>query len=358
MRRESNKYIFAPNMRHQKRRGNLRFLLLFFVLLLAAVAVLDFISVKQVRLENRTVTVLNLPSDLERYSILHISDLHGAELGKRQAAVANALGNVRYSCAVMTGDMLGENHDTSALLDLIALMPADTLKIMIPGDEDGPFITETAHGSLSVYTEWAQELMDAGIILLDEPLQVVRNKSTVWFVPEELYTLDISELETVYTRQLQDMAERATSLTADDAARKRALEYQQERIARIREKKAMMTASDIQVVLTHTPLQEDYVRDMIGWSGKEDCFSLRYASLFLAGHYCGGQWRLPFGPAIWVPELDWFPKDTEVQGLSYLYAIPQYISPGLGARRDIQWQPGRFFNSPVITLLTLTGKTV
>ena len=78
--------------------------------------------------------------------------------------------------------------------------------------------------------------------------------------------------------------------------------------------------------------------------------------LILAGHYNGGQWRLPFGGAIYVPELGWFPDDEQVQGLSYLNGIPQYISPGLGSDPHYEHQPGRIFNTPVLTRIVLTRK--
>lgn len=358
MRRETNRYIFAPDVRYREKKGNRRYLLVLLLFVLLVVGVVDYIVVHQVKLEDRKVTVMNLPGDLESFSILHLSDLHGASLGEQQAAIRSVLGNRKTSCVVMTGDMLGDNEDTSALLALLELIPRDTPKFMIPGDSDGPFIDNTAHGSLSVYTDWAEELMAAGVVLLDEPYALTRNKSTIWFIPEELYTLELDDLEAVYRDHLKQMNERVTDLTADDAAKMRAMEYQLERIDHIRECKKQIGPEDIQVVLTHTPLQEDYVKDMIGWTGKEDFFSIRYASLILAGHYNGGQWRLPFIGAIHVPELGWFPGDDRVQGLSHLEAIPQYISPGLGSSVDYGWRKGRFFNSPTVTILTLTGKVV
>ena len=117
-------------------------------------------------------------------------------------------------------------------------------------------------------------------------------------------------------------------------------------------------STDIQVVLTHTPLSEDYVADVVSWTGKEDLFSLRYASLILAGHYNGGQWRIPFVGAVYVPELGWFPEDGKVQGLGYVEGIPQHISPGMGSDPHYEHQPGRIFNSPVMTKITLTRRAV
>ena len=156
--------------------------------------------------------------------------------------------------------------------------------------------------------------------------------------------------------QLEELNSRKTSLTADDAARIRALEYEAERVDALIEMKKEFLSTDIQVVLTHTPLSAEYVADMVSWAGKEDLFSMRYASLILAGHYNGGQWRIPFIGAIYVPELGWFPQDSQVQGLSYLEGIPQYISPGLGSDPHYERQPGRIFNSPVITRIVLTRK--
>ena len=182
-----------------------------------------------------------------------------------------------------------------------------------------------------------------------------RGKGTIWFVPEEVYTLDLDRMREVYQDQLTDMNRRATAQTADDAARRRVLEYEIARMDEIAESRKLFQPDHIQVVLTHTPLADDYVGDIMRWSEKEDPFSLRYASLILAGHYNGGQWRLPWGGAIYVPELGWFPEDAQVQGLDYLWGIPQYISPGLGSDPHYTWQPGRLFNPPKITRIVLTG---
>ena len=124
----------------------------------------------------------------------------------------------------------------------------------------------------------------------------------------------------------------------------------------IRESEEQFKEGDIQIVLTHEPLKKDYVDQVLSWTDKGDFFSMRYARLILAGHYNGGQWRLPFVGAVYVPELGWFPEDSAVQGLSYLEGIPQYVSPGLGADPHYEYQPGRVFNSPVMTRIVLTRK--
>ena len=185
---------------------------------------------------------------------------------------------------------------------------------------------------------------------------ITREKGRIWFVPEDLYALDLEQMSSVFRKQLDELNGRNNALTADDAAHMRAMEYEMERIEELKELKKEFLPTDIQVVLTHTPLSEEYVSDLVSWTEKEDLFSMRYASLILAGHYNGGQWRLPFAGAIYVPELGWFPDDKQVQGLSYLDGIPQYISPGLGSDPHYEHQPGRIFNTPVLTRIVLTRK--
>ncbi len=358
MRREKNRYIFAPEGRRgRERRHGLRKTLLIFLPLLAAILLIsNYIVSNRVRLERVSLTILNLPEDLEQYSILHLSDLHGAELGENQRAVAAALGDIRYSCVVMTGDMLGKDQDVEPLLDLIALMPAGTPKYYIPGDTDGDALDSFAHSSLSVYTSWAERLMEAGVTILDRPVSETRGKGTIWFVPEELYTLNLDQMTDVYRDQLAEMNRRATALTADDAARRRVLEYEVDRMAAVREAREQFRPADIQLVLTHTPLSEEYVQDMIRWGSKEEAFSMRYAGLILAGHYNGGQWRIPLKGPVFVPEMGWFPEDSQVKGLSFPAGIPQYISPGLGSDPHYENMRGRIFNPPTVTLITLTRK--
>ena len=357
MRRERNQYIFASELTRKSRSHKLRTLILLLLPILIITAwVLNVTISRRVLLEELRLTVLNLPDDLEGFSILHLSDLHGARYGEEQKAFATALGNTRYSCVVMTGDMLGENGDTKPLLELVSLMPKNTPKFLIPGDTDGPAIDTAAHSSLSVYTEWAEELQAAGIQILDRPVLITRDKGRIWFVPEDVYALDLEVTRGVIKKQLDELNARATSLTPDDAAKIRALEYEAERIEDLAWLKEEFLPTDIQVVLTHTPLGSDYVADLISWTEKEDLFSMRYAGLILAGHYNGGQWRIPFVGAIYVPELGWFPEDSLVQGFSYIEGIPQYISPGLGSDPHYEHQPGRVYNSPVMTRIVLTAK--
>ncbi len=357
MRREQNRYIFSSEItrRHQKSRKRRTAVLLVLLVLVVSFFLANFLVSRHVVLQEVKITILDLPNALEKYSILHLSDLHGARYGDRQKAIAGELSGLRYSCVVMTGDMLGENHDVKPLLEIIDLIPEDTPIYYLPGDSDGDFIDSTAHGDLSIYTGWARQLIEAGVRILDRPIAETREKAKIWFIPEDVYTMDLDAVEWNYTQQLKGLESRITSLTADDAARKRALEqYYLERIQAIRASKEEFRTGDIQVLVTHKPLEKDYVDQILSWTEKDEVFSMRYTRLILAGHYNGGQWRIPFAGALYVPEKGWLPKDSEIRGLNYIRETPQYISPGMGSAPQYTWQPGRLFNSPVIARITLT----
>ena len=89
---------------------------------------------------------------------------------------------------------------------------------------------------------------------------------------------------------------------------------------------------------------------------------VRTVSLVLAGHYVGGQWRLPGIGAVRAPlssglgSNGWFPEDRMVTGLSTVLGVSQYISPGLGTSSAIGLPSVRLFNTPAVTILILTQK--
>ena len=250
MRRERNQYIFASELIRKNRKHHIRTaVLLLLPILIVLLWVVNFTLSHRVLLREEKLTILNLPPDLENYSILHISDLHGERFGEGQKGIDSVLDNVRYSCVVMTGDMLGEDGDVGPLLELIDLMPHDTPKFLIAGDTDGPFIETKAHSSLSVYTDWADRLIAAGVKIVDKPVLITREKGRLWIVPESVYTLDLWRLQGTVEDQLDSLNKRAASLTADDAARIRSLEYELQRIEELKEIKKQFLSTDIQVVL-------------------------------------------------------------------------------------------------------------
>ena len=80
-RRRRNVYIFAPKRKTHPFRNLTLWLLTLMFLACIAVFILNLASNNQVEYLTQRVTVENLPGDLESFSILHLSDLHAAQLG-------------------------------------------------------------------------------------------------------------------------------------------------------------------------------------------------------------------------------------------------------------------------------------
>lgn len=350
MRRQKN--IFAEES--HRGRNFLIGLMLVLLLLFAGLFTWNLALNHTVSYEKKYVTIARLPDALESFSILHLSDLNGLFLGENQAALRKVLEGKSPSCVVLSGNMVGPKGDPSAVLKLLEIFPKGTTVLLLPGDDDPGLYATAAHSSLSPYAPWAATLRDAGVIILDEPCAVTRGKSTVWFIPEGLYTLDLDSSEAAWQTQLTSLNSLPEELTADQAALRRSAEYQVARLQRIRETLSTIRSGDIQIMVTHMPVTKDYVaasREM-QTSGK---LSMRDVSLILAGGYCGGQWRLPGAGAIWTPDLGFFPEDSLIQGLHYTAGVWQHISPGLGVSPQYPLLPYRMFNSPAATLIVLSS---
>ncbi len=346
-------YIFVEES--HRGRGFLIGFIVVILLLLAVLFTANLAMTHTVAYTREYVTISDLPTALDNFTILHLSDLNGAELGDRQSAVKKAIGNRSgYGAVVLSGNMVGESGNVQPVLDLMSQMPTGTPVLLLPGAGDPALYATAAHASLSAYADWAQQLIDAGVILLDEPYAVTAGKGTVWFTPEELYTMDTVSTEKAWQNQIDMLNAQVEPLSADQAALKRTAEYQVQRMQRIREKIASMQESHVQIAVSHMPLSREAVAESRAWATSK-VFSMSKVSLILSGGYCGGQWRIPGLGAVYVPELGFFPEDERVTGMGYLAGVWQHISPGLGAGTDYPWfMSFRLFNAPGATMLVLT----
>ena len=347
-------YIFMEDSR--RGHGFLVGFLVALALLLAVLFTWNLALTHTVSYTREYVTISNLPTDLDNFTILHLSDLNGAELGDRQSAVKKAIGSrSSYGAVVLSGNMVGPSGNVQPVLDLLSQLPSGTPVLLLPGDGDPALYATQAHASLSAYADWAVQLQDAGVIILDEPVPITSGKATVWFVPESLYTMDTVSTEKAWQNQIDLLASQVEPLTTDQAALKRTAEYQVERMQRIREIIATIKESHIQVAVNHMPLTIEAVAESRAWATNK-IFSMSNVSLILSGGYCAGQWRIPGVGAVYVPELGFFPADEEITGMGYLSGVWQHISPGLGAGTEYPWwMPFRLFNSPGATMLVLTA---
>jgi len=101
--------------------------------------------------------------------------------------------------------------------------------------------------------------------------------------------------------------------------------------------------------ITHYPWHDSFYNNAREHVGKYD--------LVIAGHYHGGQIRIPFYGALFIPNIsvaEFFPKQSDVSGYNVYGDYKQYISRGLGASKlgstNFKF---RLFNTPEINLITL-----
>lgn len=345
-------YIFTEET--HRGRGFLVGLAVAVLLLAAIIFVWNFTLNHSVTFTREYVTLTKMPAN-EAFSILHLSDLNGTDIGNHQSAVKTALGSPSLSAVVMSGDMVGEKGDVEPLLDLVRILPAGVPVLLLPSDNDPALYANAAHSSVSAYADWAVRLQDAGVIILDEPIPFTCGKIEVWIVPEYLYGLDLESTQQAYQNQLDMLNAVVGTLTPDQAAQKRTAQYQVERMQRIRESVAAIGEKDVQVAVTHAPLTKEYIASVRAVTDSKTVFSMHHVSLVLAGSRCAGQWRLPGLGAVYVPELGFFPDDILLTGMSYLDGVRQHISPGLGPSADYPLMPFRLLNQPGMTRLVLTS---
>ena len=352
--RRRQQYIFTEEPRRGK--GLLIGFIIVLAIALAGLFTANLAMVNTVAYTREYVTIPTLHTDLDNFTILHLSDLNGAELGDRQSAVKKAIGTRSgYGAVVLSGNMVGESGDVQPLLDLLAQLPLGTPVLLLPGDGDPALYATQAHGSLSPYQEWAQSLLDAGVIILDEPHAIKVGKATIWFSPESLYTMDTVSAEKAWQNQIDMLNAKVEELTLDESAMLRTAQHQVARMQRIRETIASISEKDVQVAVSHIPLTAESVASSRAWASSK-VFTMSKVSLVLSGGYCAGQWRIPGVGAIWAPGLGFFPKDEEVTGLGYLSGVWQHISSGLGSSPDYPFfMPMRLFNSPGATMLVLSS---
>ena len=354
--------IFAREKVRRRRRFPVILLLMLIILLIGTALVNGFIN-RQIQVIRQSVTVPSLPSALEGFRILHISDLHGASFGNGQEDLFQAVRSLNYQAAVITGDSIARDGDDAQLMNLIALLNKSVPVFLIAGDEDPPPILTTAGSSAEVKAAYIRRAESFGATYLDAPYPVTVGKGTIWFCPDDVYDMDVANAR----RSMQDSRASLSAQppTESTQAALRAVDYWLDRIDRIEQALLQMKSGDLKICVTHAP----YLPENLAELRYDDAGGLinnaKPAALVLAGHYNNGQFRLPGLGPVYMPakaglyaQDRWFPGDNGLSGLSTLYGISQYISPGLGSSGLYTPFSIRFMNPPSVTLLTLTSKLV
>ncbi len=364
MGRRKNAYIFMDQKPKRHASGCLILLLAVIFAVIALSILSNNLLNQRLSLKTEKVRIMNLNSGYNNFTILHISDLHGSELGFETDEWKDLLFGNGFTSVVMTGDMVGVGGDYAPLVTLIKTLreiKTDVPIYFIAGDEDPTPVLSTLHGSPEPLAEWVRAAQAAGAVYLDRAVSQQVGKKTVWFIPENLYSIGLTDnagilgMVATLERQKAEMEASGRQYEAEGGASYRALCYRLEAFEASAGAVAAMREEDLQVGVIHIPLDADYVREMTEWADENEVFSYRNLSLVLSGHYCGGQWRLGSLGPLYVPERGWFPGDDGIVGMMRINNISQYISGGLAAS-GIYPMPMRFFNVPSVTLLSYTAK--
>ena len=120
-----------------------------------------------------------------------------------------------------------------------------------------------------------------------------------------------------------------------------------------------MNVTDIHIALAHEPPSDAYIYTSEDHNPASERF-LKSPELILAGHFCGGVWRIPGVGALFAPDKTmarggWFPVQEDVAGLSTVGETQVYITKGLSTNGAVPLMPFRLFNAPEISVLTLTS---
>lgn len=330
------------------------------LLVVALSGLFNLVTNSMVQVETITVVVPGLDRAFEGYTLLHISDLHGARFGKNQAQLLGAFRQKGYQAVLITGDMVGSDGDPYPFYELLEGLGTQKPVYFIAGDEDPKAILSEPHPSNEVFADFIQGAQRRGAIYLDTPKRLQVGGKSLWITPESLFSLDIDAALTSYRNQLQKDLEGGNAGLDSVKARIRALRYWISTLEEAKEARAQITPQDMVIALSHYPLQDEFVRSINNWSvtAGGDSFT-GTLDLLLAGHFNGGQVRLPLIGPLYVPNdslprSGWLAGDGRTQGLMQVGGILQHISPGLGVA-GIYALPFRLFNPPKVTLLKLTG---
>lgn len=354
MARRSKNRLFSPVRR---RRGGCLLVFLLFTAALVMLLSLNALSNSYVRLEERSVTVINLPKALEGFKILHLSDLNAASLGKAHENLKNALGKESYQAVVLSGDMVGKSGNAQPLLDLLPLFPTDVPVFLIAGDSDPKPLLDDPHGSGEVKADYIIQAEQRGVIFLESPYRMEYNKQVIWICPGETFTLDLDNGVFALEELIKTLKSQDNPYEAQTGAQLRFAEHRLEKMTASREAFSQMKQTDTIVAVMHHPPDNGQLSEL---SMRSQELGLPSPSLFLAGQFNAGQIRLPGLGPVYIPRQSdgrggFFPGDAGFTGLSIVKGYPVYISPGLGVSAYYPF-PMRIFNRPAATLLRLTAQ--
>ncbi|SDN22487.1 metallophosphoesterase [Alkalicoccus daliensis] len=307
-----------------------------FVIVIIVGGVLYYTSNERIIVAEQTVYIENLPRSFENFKILQIADLHEKRFGNNQQRLTETINGITYDAVVITGDLLDQETSTNfdpayELLDGITL-PANTW--FVKGNTD-PNAYQPPEERTQEIPEFIEGLEKRGVKQLDSIEVVEKNGDSMIFADFEMILRNSTEYKPAaqnqYAAQLDEDMQMLNSLEENTPL----------------------------ISLFHYPLAD--VR--LDIYEADENIKLPPIDLHIAGHYHGGQIRIPLFGALIVPEAYYdnyglFPDQDRIRGLWEYNNLKQYVSTGLGASNTLGIFKFRLFNPPEVNLITLKSNTI
>jgi uncharacterized protein len=289
----------------------------------------------RIKIVKQEVIIDSLPEEIDRFTILQITDLHEKEFGKNQDMLIEKINSLSYDVIVFTGDMLksSKSANYSPFYKLLEGLRDKDNALFVPGNTD----------RYSYYLNSDMPYTKSDFIIGME-------RRGVKFL-ESIYTVE-KGINKVYFTNFEFLIQNSKSLKTDISFSDNFINQKQLQNEITPSKQEANT--DILIGLTHYPAVDVRVDYLI----EDAAYHIKDYDLILAGHYHGGQFRIPFLGAIFIPEGMYprgglLPPQDRVKGLWEYRGIKQYVSAGLGSSDAISFLNFRVFNTPEINLITL-----
>ena len=343
----------------------IRFWPLFLLALIVMLVGVVVISNGNVTTRTEQVTVVGLPSELENYSILVISDLNGKRFGDQQSVLVRAVESQSYNMILCVGDMVGSDGDPEPFYEFLEGINHPERVYFVAGDSDpGPYVdvARDIQGTLPqlVLEDWILGAIERGANYVDAPLCVSVGSSNIWLTPSAFLNVEAISYRQEWKEQMQQEEDGTISGLTSDYNSLPFTSYRYALAQKFYDAANSITASDLLICMSHIVPNDNFIESAALHDSDEGLY-LSEPELIVSGHYCGGVWRLPglgafYVPNRMLPRSGWFPAKEDVNGLSKVSESQVYLTGGLSTNSDLPLMFFRMFNDPEITVITLTAK--